>query len=58
MDTLLHGIPGVVAYIDGSLITGPSDEEHPKALHETLSRLDKSRSSCTVKEVRTHDDFC
>ena len=52
MDTLLQGIPGVVAYIDDILVTGPSDEEHLKALDETLSRLDKAGLRAQLKKCK------
>ena len=42
MDILLQGISGVVTYIDDILVTGPLDEEHLKALDETLSHLHKA----------------
>ena len=52
MDILLQGIPGVIAYIDDILVTGPSDEEHLKALDETLSRLDKAGLRAQLKKCK------
>ena len=42
MDSLLQGIPGVVAYLDDILVTGPSDTEHLESLKEVLTRLEKA----------------
>ena len=52
MESLLQGIPGVIVYLDDILITGPSDEEHLRALQQVLERLDKPglrirRDKCT-----------
>ena len=52
VDTLLQGILGVIAYIDVILVTGPSDEEHLKALDETLSRLDKTGLRAQLKKCK------
>ena len=40
MESLLKGIPGVVAYLDDILITGKTDKDHLKSLDEVLSRLE------------------
>ena len=40
MDSILQGISGVICYIDDTLITGKSYEQHLKALEEVLKRLD------------------
>ena len=42
IDILLQGIPGVVAYLDDILVTGPSDTEHLEFLKEVLTRLEKA----------------
>ena len=39
MERLLHGIPGVVVYIDDILISNPTDDEHLSSLEEVLKRL-------------------
>ena len=39
MERLLHGIPGVVVYIDDILISNPTEEEHLKSVEEVLERL-------------------
>ena len=39
MEQLLHGIPGVVVYIDDILVSNPTEEEHLSSLEEVLSRL-------------------
>ena len=39
MESLLKGIPGVVAYLDDILITGKTDKDHLKSLDEVLNRL-------------------
>ena len=39
MEKILHGIPGVVVYIDDILVTGTTDEEHLQSLKEVLVRL-------------------
>ena len=39
-------------YIDDILVTGPSDEEHFKALDETLSRLDKAGLWAQLKKCK------
>ena len=43
IDSLLQGIPGVVAYLDDILVTGPFDTEHLESLKEVLTRLEKTR---------------
>ena len=42
----------MIAYIDNILVTGPSDEEHLKALDETLSRLDKAGLRAQLKKCK------
>ena len=42
IDSLIQDIPGVVAYLDDILITGPSDEAHLASLKEVLLRLEKA----------------
>lgn len=42
MESLLRGIPGVVVYIDDVLVTRKTDEEHLKALDETLRRIQEA----------------
>ena len=42
IDSLLQGIPGVVAYLDDILVTGSSDTEHLESLKEVLTRLEKA----------------
>ena len=39
MEQRLHGIPGVVVYIDDILVSNPTEEEHLSSLEEVLSRL-------------------
>ena len=40
MEKLLHGITGVVVYIDDILVTGRTEEEHLKNLQTVLERLE------------------
>ena len=42
MDSLLKGIPGVIAYLDDILITVPTEAEHLKAQEEVLARLERA----------------
>ena len=42
IDSLLQGVPGVVAYLDDILVTGFSDTEHLESLKEVLTRLEKA----------------
>jgi len=42
VDSLLQGIPNVVAYLDDILITGSSDEQHLQNLESVLTKLDKA----------------
>ena len=39
MERLLHGIPGVVVYIDDILVSNPTKDEHLSSLEEVLKRL-------------------
>jgi hypothetical protein len=39
MERLLHGIPGVVVYIDDILVSSPTEDEHLSSLEEVLKRL-------------------
>ena len=39
MERLLHGIAGVVVYIDDILISNPTEEEHLQSVEEVLKRL-------------------
>ena len=39
MEKLLHGIPGVVVYIDDILVSSPTTDEHLTSLEEVLKRL-------------------
>lgn len=38
----MQGIPGVIAYLDDILISGPTEEEHLAALDEVLTRLERA----------------
>ena len=51
MESILSGIPGVVAYIDDVLVTGKSEEEHLSVLEEVLCRIMES-------ELRQRKDKC
>ncbi len=42
MESLLQGIPGVVAFVDDILIPGNSESEHLEALNEVLIHLNKA----------------
>ena len=42
MESLIQGIPGVVAYLDDILICGATEKEHLAALDEVLTRLGKA----------------
>ena len=39
MESLLKGIPNVLVYLDDILVTGETQEQHIKNLHEVLSRF-------------------
>ena len=58
METILHGIPGVVCYIDDILVTGKSEEDHLHNLDQVFSklknhglRLKKSKCKFLAKSV-------
>ena len=53
IDSIIKGIPGVVAYLDDILITGARKEEHVKVLEEGLSRLQRAG----LKAKRTKCEF-
>ena len=42
MDSILHGIPHVVCYIDDILVTGTSEANHRENLEEVLRRLQEN----------------
>lgn len=51
MEKVLHGIPGVVIYLDDITVTAPSTEEHLNRLEQVLERFKKfgfrlKRSKC------------
>ena len=52
IDSLLQGIPGVVAYLDDILVTGPSDTEHLESLKEVLTRLEKAGLRLNTKKCQ------
>ncbi|CAH8461551.1 unnamed protein product [Schistosoma rodhaini] len=39
MDTMLTGIPGTAAYLDGILVMGSIDSEHSDRLHQVPDRM-------------------
>ena len=39
MESILQGIPGVMAYLDDILVAGKNEEEHLKRLDVVLQRL-------------------
>ena len=41
MDQVLHGLPGVVCYLDDILVIGENDEQHLKNLQNVFERLKK-----------------
>ena len=52
MENLLRGIPRVIVYLDGILITEDNEEEHLSTLNAVLTRLQESglplkRGKCT-----------
>ncbi len=49
MDTLLQGLPHVVAYIDDMLVTGEDEATHLHNLGEVLKRLDWKLPECVSK---------
>ena len=52
MDTILHGIPGVLCYVDDVLIVGKTREEHMSTLEEVLKRLQKERLKLSKDKCR------
>ena len=42
MEQLLHGIPGVIVYIDDILISSQTEEDHLRTLEEVLKRLQRA----------------
>ena len=48
MEKLLHGIPGVVVYIDDILISSPTTDEHLTSLEEVLKRLHSANLRATL----------
>ena len=52
IESILQGIPGVVAYLDDILVTGSIDQEHLTALEEVLSRLEKA--GLRVRKEKCH----
>ena len=42
MENLLQGIPKVCVYLDDIMITGSTEAEHLKNLHDVLSRLEQA----------------
>ena len=42
IENVLKGTPGVVAYIDDILLTGPTEEAHLQTLEEVLKRLERT----------------
>ena len=58
MESLLSGIPNVLVYLDDTLFTGPTQEQHVNNLHEVLGhfcqaglRLKKQKCQFLVKSV-------
>ena len=52
MEKLLHGIPGVVVYIDDILISSPTTDEHLTSLEEVLMRLHSSNLRAKKSKCR------
>ena len=50
IERLLHGIPGVVVYIDDILISNPTEDEHLSSLEEVLKRL--QNANLRAKKVK------
>ena len=39
----MQGLPGVIVYIDDTLVAGAMEEEHLKRLEDVLTRLERAR---------------
>ena len=52
IESILQGIPGVVAYLDDILVTGSTDQEHLAALEEVLRRLESA--GLRVRKEKCH----
>ena len=52
MDKILHGLRGVMCYIDDTLMTGKDDEEHLRHLAAVLNRLEEH--SFRLKKDKCH----
>ena len=52
IESIIQGIPGVVAYLDDILVTGSTDREHLTALEEVLRRLGKA--GLRVRKEKCH----
>ena len=54
MESILHGIPKVVVYLDDILITGANDDKHFKNLSEVLSHM----QSAGLRLRKTNVSLC
>nr|CDJ96595.1 RNA-directed DNA polymerase (reverse transcriptase) domain containing protein [Haemonchus contortus] len=52
MDTILAGLPGVVAYLDDVIVVGRTEEEHRRNLHAAFRRIAESGLHVRMEKCR------
>nr|CDJ98236.1 RNA-directed DNA polymerase (reverse transcriptase) domain containing protein [Haemonchus contortus] len=52
MDTILAGLPGVVAYLDDVIVVGGTEEEHRRNLHTAFRRIAESGLHVRMEKCR------
>ena len=58
MDTVLHGLQGVICYIDDILISTSDKSSHLEVLEEVLARLEKHGFRLKKREMPVPDVVC